>query len=144
MQERNGLKRGYLGAVFATLLIGGCAKYDASVSGTVSVDGQPLPCGTVMFSGVSQGAPAYGTILADGKYALRTGSEDGLPSGTYAVAVVAHEPPKSMFGPNGEPMPPGKRLTPVKYQRVETSGLQFEVKRGSNQINIDLSTAIDE
>jgi hypothetical protein len=35
---------------------------------------------------------------------------------------------------------PGKYLAPKRYGKTQTSGLRFSVKKGSNSINIELSS----
>ena len=35
---------------------------------------------------------------------------------------------------------PGKRITPRRYGNVETSKLRFQVEKGSNEINLELTS----
>lgn len=129
-------------AVSAAALLGasvGCSKYDASVSGRVTLDGEPLSRGTVAFVPVEDGPPAYGRIDASSNYIVRTGREEGLPSGDYRVTVVANEPPP-VENDRGGPPPAGKPITPPWYRSHETSGLEFSVERGSNEIDLRLTT----
>ena len=60
-----------------------------------------------------------------------------LPTGTYHVIYVP---------PTPEPQHPSKGPAPVivtpvpeKYQDLQTSDLSFEIKRGTNDIPIDLA-----
>ncbi|HMP05657.1 MAG TPA: carboxypeptidase-like regulatory domain-containing protein [Lacipirellulaceae bacterium] len=124
-------------ALSASLGCGGA--FDASVSGVVSLDGAPVPRGTVSFAPIDSGPTAYGLIGSDGRYVLHTGREEGLPPGEYRVSVVATEvsPPR---GPQGGPPPLGKMLTPLWYRDIATSGLSFTVNRGKNQIDIQLNS----
>lgn len=119
----------------------GCSPYSASVSGTVTIDGEPLPVGNVMYYPVLSGTPANGSIDSNGRYRLSTGSELGLEPGDYIVTVQANEPPEVEFGPGGAPPPPGKRLAPLKYLSKKTSGLTFTVEKGRNTNDIELSSA---
>jgi hypothetical protein len=76
----------------------GCEKspYDlAPVRGTVTVDGQQLQEGKVMFTPVAKegelnpGKPAFGRIGPDGTFVLSTyGNEDGAIVGEHGVTVV--------------------------------------------------------
>lgn len=128
-----------LAAPLATLL--GCGgPYDASVSGDVTLDGQPLTRGTVSFTPTAGGPPAYARIDGSGSYAVRTGREVGLPAGEYSVTVVANEPPAAAQGEDGGPPPAGKPITPPWYRSAETSGLRFQVEPGSNDIDLPLTT----
>jgi len=52
----------------------GCGKGKGKVSGTVTLDGQPLPAGTINFL-PSKGTGAGGSI-EDGKYSI-----DNVPAG---------------------------------------------------------------
>jgi hypothetical protein len=131
--------------IFASLLalwtIVGCGSaYDASVAGVVTLDGKSLPYGLVGFYPVSPGPAAYAYIDESGKYAVRTGREEGLPPGEYQVTVAANEPPAIARTEQGLPPPPGKSVTPAWYRTKETSGLKFTVQPGENEINLELTS----
>jgi len=126
----------------ATVGCGGV--YDSTVSGTVTLDSNPVPRGTITFKPVDGGPSAYGQIQSDGSYELRTGREEGAPSGQYQVTVVANEPPAQQRSESGGPPPPGAAITPPWYRSSRTSRLQFNVEPGSNQIDIELSSTPPE
>ncbi len=134
------MKHHMIVSLFAASLLAGCSKYGATVHGNVRLDGQNLPRGKVVFSPVEKGPPATGKINADGSYALKVGTENSLPAGVYTATVVAHEQADLSKRKDGAPPPIPKRLTPVKYQKVNTSGLSYTVEKGDNQIDIDLTT----
>jgi hypothetical protein len=123
----------------ACLALCGCGgSYDSTVTGMVSLDGAPLPRGTVKFLPDQSGPAAYGVIAADGKYSVTTGREAGLPAGAYTVTVVANEP--SVPNTNSSlPPAPGKPLAPPWYRESATSGLKYTIESGSNEINIELN-----
>jgi hypothetical protein len=130
-------------AIPLSALIGvvGCGgPYDASVSGVVTLDGNVVPRGTVAFQPVAGGPPAYGPIADDGSYTIRTGREEGLPSGEYAVTVTANELPTVQQTASGGPPPPGKAITPPWYRSKETSGLRFTVESGANGFDLELKS----
>lgn len=127
-------------ALGGLLFVGGCGgTYPSSAYGVVTLDGNAVPRGAVTFQPLSGGAAAYGMISDDGKYAVRTGREQGLPSGEYEVTVTANEAPPEQADRHGPP-PPGKAITPAWYRMKETSGLKFTVKPGKNEINLELTT----
>lgn len=129
-----------IGAV-AVLAATGCGgPYNAKVSGNVTLDGSTVPVGTVSFMPVEGGPPAYARIDSSGNYKLKTGREEGLPSGQYAVTVVANEPPAVKETADGGPPPPGKPITPPWYRSRESSGLKFSVEPGKNEIDLTLSS----
>jgi hypothetical protein len=123
-----------------TVLTGCGGVYDATVGGVVTLDSVPVPRGTVTFKPANGGSAAYGQIGSDGSYELRTGREEGLPTGQYQVTIVANEPAPMQQTASGGPPPPGKPITPAWYKRSETSGLSFKVESGSNEINLELTS----
>jgi hypothetical protein len=128
-----------LGAI--GVVTAGCGgAYNAKVGGNVTLDGSPVPTGTVSFLPTAGGPPAYARIDSSGNYTVRTGREEGLPAGEYAVSVVANEPPAVKATAQGGPPPPGKAITPPWYRSQETSGLKFTVSPGKNVIDLELSS----
>ena len=125
------------------LLLGatGCGgPYNASVSGIVTLDGQPLHRGTVAYNPVGGGPAGYSVVESDGSYRIRTGREFGISAGDYEVTVVANEAPQQRTTKHGGPPPPGKPITPPWYRSKNTSGLSYTVQPGRNEINIELSS----
>ena len=122
------------------MLLTGCGGlYDASVSGTVTLDGNPLPRGTVAFNPENPGPASYGQIDDSGHYTVMTGREEGIPSGQYLLTVVANEIPQ-VEGKDGGPPPAGKPITPRWYRSPTTSGLSFTIESGSNTIDLPLTS----
>jgi hypothetical protein len=119
----------------------GCSRsgMESSVSGTVSLEGKPIGPGTVSFvpSDKTQN-PAVGTIQPNGSYYLKSNRVEGLPAGNYQAAVTVYEPIN--LPPGERSSTPSKPVHPDRYMSPETSGLAFEVKPGSNTINIDLTS----
>ena len=127
-----------LSLLFCTAILTGCGgRQEATVSGTVTLDGQPLTKGNVAFYPAgSSGTAATGTISADGTYTVATGQQAGLPAGDYVIKVVAADPPP-------DDTTPPKLLTPEKYSRVETSPLKQTIVVGSNDVPLKLTTSAD-
>ena len=129
---------------------GGCggasAKYDANVQGTVTIDGELAPGGTVTFTPVKKGPTAVGTIASDGSYALRVGQGDvgspdssEIPAGKYVVtAMITGSSPPTESAPAGAPPPAGPKMIADKYGSRATSDLEFEVNQGPNIIVLAL------
>ena len=126
----------------------GCGGPDATVQGTVTIDGQLARRGTVLFHPVDGGPMPYGTIADNGSYALRVGQGDlkdagaEIKSGDYIVTVVVNMPSKKdeMVGETGPPRP-GARLTAKKYATKESSDLRATVKAGPNVVPLELEGA---
>jgi hypothetical protein len=106
----------------------------------VTLDGKVVPGGLVAFHPMSAGPAAYAMIDENGSYAVRTGRGAGLPSGDYQVSMTANEPPAIARTEQGFPPPSGKSITPAWYSSKETSGLQFNIEPGANEINLELTT----
>ena len=84
----------------AALVSCGCQEsLPATVSGTITIDDQPLPEGVliggeVMLYPAGGGAAAYAAVGTDGRYEVQTGGSKGLEPGSYniTVRVVEIEP----------------------------------------------------
>ncbi|MDY0170585.1 MAG: hypothetical protein RBS80_28855 [Thermoguttaceae bacterium] len=133
-----------LGGWITMAALGGCGRGPdlpptAPVSGTVTLDGNPLPRGTVQFvpdqnQGTS-GTPAVGNIGPDGRYTLHTAGVRGAIVGHHKVRIEAQAEPKNEM----DTWPPS--LIPERYNNEQSSGLSFEVTAGGgNEINIELTS----
>jgi hypothetical protein len=127
----------WLGAA-SLLLVAGCGGKPATVSGTITLDGTPLARGSVAFTPVNGGQKATGVIASDGSYSLNTNRDVGLDVGEYRTTVVSREPGK--VDKYGGPPLPGKYLSPKRYANGATSGLQYNVTKGHNSIDIELTS----
>ncbi len=118
------------------LPIVGCGDPNwGTVSGTVSLNDQPLESGTVAFYSEENGPTAYGQIRSDGSYYLKTGTKTGLKAGKYVATVISTTKPD----PDAKVEDPGKLLTPKKYsKRGKDNPLRFTVSGGGNTIDIKL------
>lgn len=126
---------------YILLLQTGCSKspYDlAPVSGKVTVDGQPLPDGQVMFApratsgSAKAGKPALGNVRPDGTFSLSTYADgDGAVVGEHLITLYGPAPEISL--PSG--IPP--------FEKVTLPGRQVRVEAGTNN-TIDIAiTAAD-
>lgn len=131
----------WTGLAVIAAVVGGCSRdgFESSVSGSVKLDGKSIGPGVVVFAPVGVNAnPATGTINANGDYSLLTSRTAGLAPGKYQVSVSVREMPANLQP--GDRPPPGKLLIPEKFASSATSGLEFEVKPGSNRIDIPLDS----
>lgn len=141
MTSKSGCRDGRRWLGLVVLVAAGCGGgFDATVSGVVTLDGNVVPTGGVLFAPQSNGSTAYGLIQEDGSFVLNTGREGGLPSGQYVVTVAANESSGITRSPDGGPPPVGKPITPMWYSDPATSGLTYTVEPGDNEINIDLKS----
>lgn len=124
------------GTVLLIGLLSGCGGGDgapgrAIVSGTVALDGQPLPGADVVFE-PEDGGISMGSTDESGEYVLRYSvdePEGGLPAGRYTVRITT--------GDRSGRRRVRKRV-PAKYNQL--SELIEEVKPGENTINFDLES----
>lgn len=119
----------------------GCgAGVESRVSGEVTVDGNPLEGGRVVFSPKGEGATqgATGKIDSSGRYEVQSGRTGGLNAGKYAVTVAARG--RTQPTASGGPPAPGKLLTPPKYRSAATTDLFVNVESGSNTIDLELTS----
>lgn len=125
------------------LLATGCSSDGGTVTGPVTLDGNPLTLGVVTFHPVAGGPAAIGAVRKDGTYEVAVGGQMQLPPGEYVVTVDAAEPTTSeaieVKGPPRPPLSP-KRITPDKYADKDTTDLRVTVKAGSNKIPLELKS----
>jgi hypothetical protein len=124
----------------ALVLAAGCGSSQAVVSGKVTVHGQAVTAGTVLFLGANN-QTATGTLDGEGRYVA-----PHVPMGSVKVAVQTLRPEQVWAAAanrpkNAPPLP--SRLTnlvpvPEKYAEPETSGLTCDVQRRQQEYNIEL------
>jgi len=145
-------------AILATVLVtaaGGCGASNATVSGKVYYNGEPLKCGNVTFVS-TDGKPSVSTrINEDGTYKFAN-----VPSGNVKICVETeslnpekirgrpkYSPPPGQKAPEGLSDNPSDmtgryRPIPEHFGDPEKSGLTLEVKRGNVQHDIKLEGSI--
>lgn len=122
-------------------------------SGVVTINGQPVGDAQVTFRPFGTGPAAFARTNADGRFALRTYTdEDGAAAGEYAVTVekrAANESPAPASDPQElfrkmeqgqtSSLPQSRSLLPAQYADAKSSGLRFTVTPdGPNQFTIEL------
>ena len=138
--------------VAIVLLLAGCgsgaeeSEYRlAPVSGTVTLDGQPLAGATVMFSptDVGIGQTSYGVTDAQGNYSLTDPQQrDGVAVGTHKIVV------SKLVQPDGSPIPSGASAAdigaveqlPPKYSDPETSQTIVTVPEAGKTFDVSLTS----
>lgn len=115
----------------------------AKVSGLVTIDGQPLKFGSVLFVPEGNLPSAEANIRSDGTYDLGTyTSNDGAVIAKHKVMITARLasgsalPEDSVKGAAGT-----VSAIPEKYGDLEKSGLVAEVTADTNEIDFALVTA---
>jgi hypothetical protein len=131
----------FAGALFVSLaLVVGCgAKGSArgTVKGRVTLGDKPVTGATVFIENPEFGVAVNAPLDADGRYEVKSYQGDGLPVGSYKVAVL----PGGVMQP-GEELPTADKakfvrpkltvIIPEKYHKTATSQLTIDVREGEN------------
>jgi len=118
------------------LLCAGCSEStevrSGEVSGKVTLEGQPLTAGIVLFM-TEDGHAASVPIGTDGSYTLQ------IRPDRFKVAVTPPEDPDPLASPPAGPKSgSGDVAISRRYRDLSSSGLTFDAKEGSNTFNIEL------
>ena len=146
------MKSWHVAVVSVALLPGGCSEgtkpyKTAPVSGTITLDGQPLSSAHVTFmpipnpQGGSQSGPeAAGDTDADGRYSLKTVFGDvGASVGKNRVMITTRKTELDPSNPDRS-REVAKERVPMKYF-TEQAPLMFDVPTGgSNGADFELTT----
>jgi hypothetical protein len=129
-----------------TLLALGCGEGGSDldlneVSGTVTMDGQPLPDARVIFTPKGGGRPAYGMTDDSGNYTLQfTSTGEGAQAGEYIVMI------STFIGPEQDPdtglmTEPVPEKVPQTYVRnstltatVPSESYNFDLKSDAGEV----------
>lgn len=114
--------------LLATILLSGCnSSANEGVTGTITLDGQPLPDADVVFTPQEGGRPAMGTTDASGNFELvYTIHEKGAPAGSYIVRIRTS---RTETGENGRDVNTPEKVPPKYNNRSE---LIAEIQDGAN------------
>jgi len=119
---------------------GGPADLHA-VTGTVTLDGAPLPGGYISFEPTEGQRTGSGAVVSEGKYSIP--QDHGLPEGKFRVVVHAAAPGTGETAPAGAAPGPAlaspKELIPPEWN--EASKHMVEVKKqGPSVFPIEITT----
>ncbi|QDU75000.1 hypothetical protein Pan97_20200 [Bremerella volcania] len=137
MLNKHRLMAMLLGAVLISAVGCGGGQYDnlGEVSGTITLDGEPLKHAVITFQPLG-GRPAYGKTGEDGKYKMMyTGSQAGATVGVNTVTITNggekrdEETGKIWFQ---------KEQVPAKYNTK--TELEYDVQPGSQTHDFELTT----
>ncbi len=135
---------------------GGYSGPTGTVSGTVTLNGEPVPQGCTVVFIADAGHTATGQVGPGGTYSLsvvgKSGKSSAVPVANYKVCVsppakeaAESEDYEAMMdrSASGEEQPQAQapaqqEIIPAAFQSVTTSGLSYEVKEGPNTIDVKL------
>jgi hypothetical protein len=121
---------------FLLLAAVGCSGKYGSVTGKVTLDGQPLAGATVQFQPVQPGSPSFGVTDSSGNYELVYSRDiEGAEVGEHVVSITTAQ----SADPDAEPpQPEVPEKVPEKYN--VKSELKVTVERGGGTHNFDLQS----
>lgn len=128
------------------MVLAGCSRGgDAvAVSGTVTLDGQPLDKAAVMFSGPEGKSPVTAMTDAAGRFYLEAAPgpsqvavAKNAAGGSEAVTASAED---ALMPATGAPAVAPQSPVPEKYSKMQTSGLQVDVQSGMAPVEIKLAS----
>ena len=122
-------------------LVAGCSsakKDEVEVTGSVTIDGQPVPQGVVQFIAKDGQTPTGGGVIKDGKYVAK------VPPGEKTVLVLGTK----VVGTTSDPDMPGsapqdklETVTPPQYNAEHLTPLKETIT--DSQQNIDFKLTKD-
>ena len=132
----------------AAMLAVGCGQSGPAVYPVKGVvvypDGSPVSGGSVEFEALEgewKGHNARGAIQDDGSFTLTTEKQgDGAVAGRQR-AIVRGPYPSRMNAIDGKSLP--RRLVHTKYSNYDTSGLEFTIVEGKNELTIEVISSDD-
>jgi len=117
--------RAYALVAMALLMSIGCGPPATTVSGTVTLDGEPLPAAAIMFyPAAGDGPTSHAFTDATGRFSARI-----FPKET-AVTVSLYKPNGKVR--DGEPV--AEQAVPARYVERETTILLIEPVEGKNTV----------
>ncbi len=130
-----------MASMYLLFLAAGCGGNIASVSGRVTVDGEPLRNASVTFTPIatgtqSAGPGSYGKTDADGRFTLKRIDTDrpGAVVGKHRVIIAS----ETDVGAESDINVPTKEVIPARYRDGSET---FEVPAGgTSQANFEIKT----
>lgn len=126
------------------LVVAGCGSDGpelADVTGTVTLDGKPVPGAVLTFIPTS-GSTSYGKTDASGKYTLMfTDTKYGAMIGSYKVEIeVKRIPPDEIAEMKAEGQQVATEFVTIPKKYRADGALTAEVKSGENTIDFKLDS----
>jgi len=127
-------------AMVLTLPLLGCGSGSKSgevqVKGTATIDGQPIPAGSVSFVAVDKSAPTGGGVIKDGQFTGFTvpGQKKVLVVGSKVVGTE-----KLYNTPDSPTRDKLESIVPIKYQAEKTTPLEITIEGPQDDLKLELS-----
>ncbi|MEW4528009.1 hypothetical protein [Maioricimonas sp. JC845] len=123
------------------LIAAGCGDSNPlgrqAVTGTISLDGQPLKRGTIEFTPQGDGT-ASGAVIESGSFSIP--ADKGLPPGDYLVRIFAADEEGEPVDMPGESNKLAPELIPPAYNTESEQTFTVSAD-GGNEFTLDIATA---
>ncbi len=121
-------------------LTAGCGRSadrpPATISGIVSLDGEPLKSGSIQLTSMKTGEAAYTNLDEAGKYRLEFPEADVGAEYQVTIGQPVTDSPDALAAP----VSTAKNNVPAKFANRATSGLTAQLQAGENTQNFDLKS----
>ena len=134
-----------LACLVLSVSLAGCAKSGGepcSVTGTVTLNAEPISTGTIVFEPMGHGGARGGAKITDGQYQIATDGE--MWAGTFTVRIIGfRETGKTMArfetigDESGQDVAEFEKIVPRKYNSEST--LQVTLNAGANTQNFEMT-----
>jgi len=125
-------------AILVLLLVGcGRSGDQLAIKGNVTLDGEPLPEGQIIFlPQAGSVGPSAGSSIENGAYAVP--ADMGTLPGTFRVEIEAERKTgRKIYGSLGEEVDQVMNYIPVRYNQQSELSVEVEID-GDNQFDFDL------
>ena len=139
--------------LFCVVMATGCGQVaheipdtGATLEGSITLNGNPIPLALIIVR--SQSATSDSVVREEGKYKVPSVPlglvKIGVDTEAMRGEVISRSMANAYKGPDGKiKEEQAKKLkfipVPIKYADPDTSGLEFEIKKGSNTFDIILT-----
>jgi hypothetical protein len=133
----------------AAVLASGCEPYEvslpetgATLEGTVTMGGAPVPAAMIILAGKDGGAT--GNVSPDGKFKIENAPlgevKIGINTDAAKGQMIGEQMARAVHASKGGGAPPGPppafRDVPAKYGNPDTSGFTTAINKGANTYDI--------
>jgi hypothetical protein len=122
--------------------LGGCSddgKDEVEVSGRVTMDGEPVPQGTITFLSLDGSTPTGGGVITDGSYTAK------VPVGAKKVTVLGNKiigtEPSLKGVPDSAPRNKYQMVTPLEYNAASVTPLRADITGPQEGLDFALTKA---
>jgi hypothetical protein len=129
--------------VFIVICAIGCGSSRSSLTGIVTLDGQPLDNGTLQLIPDDRNTlkQPTGAVISNGKYSIPV--DPGLPVGIYTVRISSPEPRSlppgfSINNPGSLPPPQTEPVNRIPAEWNTASTHTVEIKKGRNLYDFNI------